>query len=151
MQSIMIRSLHENAKVRGPGLPKGEGRRAKGDERIEIGYFLFLSLFALRPSPFALRPSLLPAPGPHFFLYSALNAIYTEIMLHVGLTGGIASGKSHATRVFAELGAHVIDGDKLAHDLMAPGRAAYDEIVAYFGPEILHEDGTINRKVLAEI
>jgi dephospho-CoA kinase len=72
-------------------------------------------------------------------------------MLHVGLTGGIASGKSHAARVFAELGAHVIDGDKLAHDLMAPGRAAYDEIVAYFGPEILNADGTIQRKVLADI
>ena len=72
----------------------------------------------------------------------------SRCMLHVGLTGNIASGKSHATAVFAELGAHIIDADAIAHDLLAPGTETYRKVVAAFGPEILDPDRTINRRAL---
>jgi dephospho-CoA kinase len=72
-------------------------------------------------------------------------------MLHVGLTGNIASGKSHATAVFAELGAHIIDADVVAHELLAPGTATYRKVVDAFGPEIVGDDGTIDRRRLGGI
>jgi dephospho-CoA kinase len=72
-------------------------------------------------------------------------------MLHVGLTGNIAVGKSHAAQVFAELGAHTIDADLLARDLLSPGTATYAKTVAAFGPSILKPDGTVDRKLLAGI
>ncbi len=76
---------------------------------------------------------------------------YPSIMLHVGLTGGIATGKSHVTRALAEHGAYIIDADELAHKQLEPGRDAYREIVERFGGQILNEDGTINRSRLAGI
>lgn len=72
-------------------------------------------------------------------------------MLQVGLTGNIASGKSHASSVFAELGAQIIDADLIAHELFEPGTATYTKVVQAFGTGILAADGTINRKVLADI
>jgi dephospho-CoA kinase len=72
-------------------------------------------------------------------------------MLKVGLTGGIASGKSLVSRMFVELGAHCIDADEIAHDLMNPGEPVYDEIVKSFGGEILNPDKTVNRGKLAEL
>ena len=72
-------------------------------------------------------------------------------MLRVGLTGNIASGKSHATQVFAELGAHIIDADVIAHGLLTPGTSTYDGVVAAFGGQILNPDATINRRKLGEI
>jgi dephospho-CoA kinase len=66
----------------------------------------------------------------------------------VGLTGGIASGKSTVARILAELGAPIVDADQVAREIVEPGRPAYDEIVAAFGVKILHPDGTINRKLL---
>jgi len=72
-------------------------------------------------------------------------------MLHVGLTGNMAAGKSHAAQGFAELGAHVIDADSLAHDLMAPGKSAYAKVVEAFGEKILRPDRTIDRKILGSI
>jgi len=72
-------------------------------------------------------------------------------MLKVGLTGGIASGKSLVSRMFTELGAHTIDADELAHELMVPGEPAYDEIVEKFGDAILNPDKTVNRSKLAEL
>lgn len=72
-------------------------------------------------------------------------------MLKVGLTGGIASGKSLVSRMFVELGAHCIDADEIAHDLMNPGEPVYDEIVRSFGAGILNPDKTVNRGKLAEI
>jgi dephospho-CoA kinase len=72
-------------------------------------------------------------------------------MLQVGLTGNIASGKSNAARVFTELGAHVIDADSIAHELMSPGRETYEKVVRAFGGRILNADSTINRKVLGEM
>jgi len=71
-------------------------------------------------------------------------------MLKVGLTGGIATGKSLVGRMFAELGAHTIDADVIAHDLMRPGEKVYDEVVKRFGAAILNPDKTVNRALLAE-
>ncbi|HVO80611.1 MAG TPA: dephospho-CoA kinase [Terriglobales bacterium] len=71
-------------------------------------------------------------------------------MLKVGLTGGIASGKSVVGEMFAALGAHVIEADRIAHELLQPGEAVYDEVVRHFGAGILNADGTVNRPRLAE-
>jgi dephospho-CoA kinase len=71
-------------------------------------------------------------------------------LLKVGLTGGIASGKSVVGEMFAALGAHVIQADTIAHELMQPGQAVYDEVVRHFGRGILNLDGTVNRPKLAE-
>jgi len=72
-------------------------------------------------------------------------------MLRVGLTGGIGSGKSEAARLFAKLGAAVIDADEIARRLVEPGSAAFDEIVRVFGGDCLDENGRLNRSALAEI
>ena len=72
-------------------------------------------------------------------------------MLNVGLTGGIASGKSTVARMLVELGAVHVDFDVLAHEVEAPGRPAWRELVAAFGREILNADETINRTVLGEL
>lgn len=71
-------------------------------------------------------------------------------MLKVGLTGGIASGKSVVGEMFIALGAHVLQADRIAHSLMQPGEAVYNEVVRHFGREILDADGTVNRGKLAE-
>jgi dephospho-CoA kinase len=70
-------------------------------------------------------------------------------MLKVGLTGGIACGKSTVLAMFAELGAHTLRADAVAHQLMAPGEPMYERIVEAFGSEILAMDGTIARPKLA--
>ncbi len=71
--------------------------------------------------------------------------------LRVGLTGGLACGKSTVARMFATLGAQVIQADAIAHELMRPGETVYDEVVRHFGSEIVKPDGTIDRKKLAEL
>jgi dephospho-CoA kinase len=71
-------------------------------------------------------------------------------LLRVGLTGGIASGKTVVAQMFAALGAHVIQADHIAHELMQHGEPVFDEVVRHFGPAILNPDGTINRSRLAE-
>jgi dephospho-CoA kinase len=71
-------------------------------------------------------------------------------LLKLGLTGGIASGKSVVGEMFLKLGAHLIQADAIAHWLMQPGRAVYEEVVRRFGREILNPDGSINRPRLAE-
>src|SRR5512139_559545 len=72
-------------------------------------------------------------------------------MLHVGLTGNIASGKTNARRVFAELGAHAIDADEIAHDLLSPMGEVYRQVIRNFGEGIVNEDGTIDRRRLGSI
>lgn len=72
-------------------------------------------------------------------------------MLKIGLTGGIATGKSSVGRMFTELGVHTIDADEIAHDLMRPGEKVYGEVVRRFGPEILNADKTVDRARLAEL
>ena len=71
-------------------------------------------------------------------------------MLKVGLTGGIASGKSVVGEMFVALGAHLIQADAIAHELMRPGEAVYLKVRQHFGGEILNPDGTVNRARLAE-
>jgi dephospho-CoA kinase len=71
-------------------------------------------------------------------------------MLKVGLTGGIASGKSVVGEMFVSLGAHLIEADGIAHQLMLPGQPVYNEVVRHFGGAILNLDGSINRGKLAE-
>ncbi len=66
-------------------------------------------------------------------------------MIKIGLTGGIASGKSQVGRYLAELGATVIDADRVAHEAYAPGTDGFDALVGAFGPEIVGEDGAIDR------
>jgi dephospho-CoA kinase len=70
-------------------------------------------------------------------------------MLKVGLTGGIACGKTTVLAMFASLGAHTLRADTVAHGMMEPGEAVYERIVAAFGPGILSDDGTIARPKLA--
>ena len=71
-------------------------------------------------------------------------------MLKIGLTGGIGSGKSTATRFFSELQVPVIDADVIAHQLSQPNQAAFQEIVKQFGKEVLHADGSLNRDKLRQ-
>jgi dephospho-CoA kinase len=66
----------------------------------------------------------------------------------VGLTGGIGSGKTTAAIHLAELGAVVLDVDKVAHSTYRRGEPAFDKLVAAFGPEIVGEDGEIDRRQL---
>jgi dephospho-CoA kinase len=68
----------------------------------------------------------------------------------VGLTGGIASGKSTVRRMFAELGAATLDADQVAREVVEPGEPALAEIVAEFGPEFLLPDGCLNRRALGD-
>jgi dephospho-CoA kinase len=70
-------------------------------------------------------------------------------LLKIGLTGGIASGKSVVGEMFVTLGARLIRADEIAHELMQPGQAVYDAVVKRFGTEILNPDGAINRARLA--
>lgn len=69
-------------------------------------------------------------------------------MSYFGLTGGVASGKSTAARMFEELGAKIIDADRIGHELLAPSSPAYPEIVRRFGDAILDASGEINRQRL---
>lgn len=66
----------------------------------------------------------------------------------IGLTGGIASGKSTVARYFADLGHEVIDADGLGHAAYEPGSPCYERVVASFGTEIVASDQTIDRKKL---
>jgi dephospho-CoA kinase len=72
-------------------------------------------------------------------------------MLKVGLTGGIATGKSHVVAVLRELGCEVMDADVVAHEVIEPGKPAYQEIIRAFGREMLDADGTIDRARLGAV
>lgn len=67
----------------------------------------------------------------------------------VGITGGIASGKSTVAGLFARLGASIIDADQLARQVTSPGSPAWQELAGQFGGQILNPDGTIDREKLA--
>lgn len=69
----------------------------------------------------------------------------------IGLTGGIATGKSTVRRMLERLGAETIDADRIAHAVIEPGGPAYQAVVEAFGPEILRPDGTIDRQKLGAI
>lgn len=72
-------------------------------------------------------------------------------MKTIGLTGGIGSGKSAAAAILAELGAEVIDADRVGHEVYLPGTPGWNQIVAAFGQEVVASDGTIDRKCLGGI
>ena len=72
-------------------------------------------------------------------------------MLTIGLTGGIGSGKTTVTKILAELGAPIIDADKVGHAIYAPGGPAYADMIAAFGNGILADDRTIDRSKLGPI
>jgi len=72
-------------------------------------------------------------------------------MLIVGLTGGIASGKSTIADMFKREGAYIIDIDMVSRDVVKPGRPAWQEVVHIFGKEVLNEDQTLNRKKVGDI
>lgn len=69
----------------------------------------------------------------------------------IGLTGGIASGKSTVADKLEKLGAGLVNCDKIAHDLYFPHNSCYDAILKHFGPTILRSDGFIDRKALGNI
>jgi dephospho-CoA kinase len=72
-------------------------------------------------------------------------------MLRLGLTGGIATGKTAVAAMLRELGFDVLDADSLAHKLIEPGQPAYNEVVREFGPSILDSDTRVNRAKLAAV
>ena len=69
----------------------------------------------------------------------------------IGLTGNIATGKSTVAQILAEMGARVIDADRVAHKVMQPGGPAYERVIDAFGKEILTADGTIDRGKLGAV
>jgi len=71
-------------------------------------------------------------------------------VLRVGLTGGIACGKTVVAEMLRARGAHILFADKLAHELMTPGEPVYASVVEHFGRDILNADGSISRPKLAE-
>lgn len=72
-------------------------------------------------------------------------------MLIIGLTGNIATGKSEVASMFREMGAKIIDADRIAREVVEKGSPAWKDIVGYFGEKILNKDGSVNRKTLGEI
>lgn len=72
-------------------------------------------------------------------------------MRTIGLTGGIASGKSTVAKALGLLGAMVINADTMAHEIMLPETPAWIDVVKHFGEQVLNEDRTINRAVLGQI
>lgn len=72
-------------------------------------------------------------------------------MLRVGLTGGIATGKTTVAAMLRELGCRLLEADKIAHQAIEPGGAAYDEVVREFGRGILTPEGLVDRKKLGAI
>ncbi len=75
----------------------------------------------------------------------------SDFGLAFGLTGGVACGKSTVARYFQGLGACIIDADRVGHEVIEPGRPAYQEILAHFGREILDASGRIDRKILGPL
>lgn len=75
----------------------------------------------------------------------------SAVMILVGLTGGVATGKSTVANMFKQCGAVVIDADQLAYDVVKPGKPAWREIVKTFGKTVLNPDRTLNRQSLGAI
>ena len=71
-------------------------------------------------------------------------------MLRLGLTGGVACGKSSVGQMLEKRGAYVIRADEIAHELMRPGQPVYEEVVKQFGREVLQPSGEIDRAKLAQ-
>ncbi|MFD8754300.1 dephospho-CoA kinase [Kitasatospora sp. NPDC059577] len=72
-------------------------------------------------------------------------------MLKIGLTGGIGAGKSEVSRLFAAHGAVIVDSDVIAREVVAPGTDGLAAVVAEFGPQVLREDGSLDRPALGAV
>ena len=72
-------------------------------------------------------------------------------MLVVGLTGGIATGKSTVCNMLKARGAYIVDTDRIAREVVDPGQSGWQEVVDHFGKDILSADGTLDRKKLGDI
>ena len=72
-------------------------------------------------------------------------------MIIAGITGTIGTGKSTVAAMFGELGAFIIDADKLAHEVVEPGKTAWQAVIDNFGRQVLNEDKTLDRQMLADI
>ena len=72
-------------------------------------------------------------------------------MIIAGLTGTIGTGKSTVAKMFADMGAFITDSDLIAHQVVEPGKPAWQAIKDYFGPGVLNEDQTLNRQRLADL
>ena len=72
-------------------------------------------------------------------------------LLVLGVTGGIASGKSTVANMLAKLGAPIIDFDLLSRQVVEPGQPAFEDIIAYFGDDVIDKNGTLDRKRLSGI
>jgi dephospho-CoA kinase len=72
-------------------------------------------------------------------------------MIIAGITGTIGTGKSTVAAMFGDLGAFIIDADKLAHEVVEPGKPAWQAIIDKFGRKLLNQDQTLNRQMLADI
>lgn len=95
----------------------------------------------------------MPALTPYLhaariYMQPAERARIWPPLLVIGLTGGIASGKSTVSRMLQEVGAEIIDADRIGHEVVQPGRPALAEVIAAFGPEYLMADGTLDRRAL---
>lgn len=80
-----------------------------------------------------------------------MRAAADRIPYRIGLTGNIATGKSTVARMLVALGAVHLDADRIVHEMMAPGGAVYDAVVAAFGTEILTPEGSIDRRRLGTL
>lgn len=80
-----------------------------------------------------------------------LSALALWLVILVGLTGGLGSGKSYVAATLAAKGARVVDADQLAREVVASGSPALAEIVDVFGSHMLHPDGSLNRAALAAV
>lgn len=78
-------------------------------------------------------------------------AAYGWVVLLIGLTGGIGSGKSTVSALLAERGAVVVDADAIVRELQAPGRPVFEAMVERFGPSIVAPDETLDRQAVAEV
>ena len=72
-------------------------------------------------------------------------------MYILGLTGGISSGKSEASKIFSEFGYTVIETDKIAHEMYLKGTDIYEKVISFFGENILNKNSEIDRSKLGEI
>ncbi|RHY32899.1 hypothetical protein DYB32_002139 [Aphanomyces invadans] len=84
-------------------------------------------------------------------LFSVLGHYLGDSLIAVGLTGGIATGKSSVSEVFKKHNGVIIDADLIARQVVEPGKPAHTKIVAMFGQDVLNADGTINRPMLGSI
>ncbi|RHY23835.1 hypothetical protein DYB25_008887 [Aphanomyces astaci] len=124
---------------------------------VGIGYLC--GRFRARPSlkyivyalPVALMSIVTDLGAINTALFSMLGHYLGDSVIAVGLTGGIATGKSTVSEVFKKFNGVIIDADAIARQVVEPGKPAHTKIVAMFGNDVLNADKTINRPMLGSI